>query len=291
MLSFRPTRTTSRLSIRHSSSKLGIKQLVQQDLRHAEKLGVIQPAAPDATALRKLVHTTIELAKFYFRGAKLIYTRGKEVNAIKARIRSGGFPLTRAEGRLIHLQRKDVTKLVPFIIMAIVLEELIPVAAIYAPFMLPSTCILPGQRSRIDEKKTRKATASAADASHVLAQIRKNAVNGTISSSALSGTGSASIICSLLRLPTFGNDFFRIWRIQRHLRFIQNDDSLILQDKLQDELNDHDLAWALEERGFIVQNLSPQARKAQLEWWLNSIKDTPHNSAVSRRIFLLTEGR
>ncbi|KIK67006.1 hypothetical protein GYMLUDRAFT_844297, partial [Collybiopsis luxurians FD-317 M1] len=282
--------------IRYSSStkqpeRLGVKQLVQQDLRHAEKLGVLQPAAPDATGFRKLLHSTIQLTKFYFRGAKLIYTRGKEVRAIKSRIRSGGLALTRAEGRLIHLQRRDVTKLIPFIIMAIVLEELIPVAAIYAPFMLPSTCILPGQRSRIDEKKTQKAMAAAADPEHVLAAIRKNAVNGTLSSSALSGTGSAAVVCSLLRLPTFGNDLLRIWRIKRHLSFIRDDDALLLQDKLEDRLKEHDLIQALEERGFIVQNLPLEVQKARLKWWLNSIKDTSDDSAISRRLFLLTDRR
>jgi hypothetical protein len=79
--------------------------------------------------------------------------------------------------------------------MAIIMEELIPVAAIYAPFMLPSTCILPGQRKRIEEKKTKQAVASAHQAQSLLANIRKNAVNGILASSTLRGTGSAAVLC------------------------------------------------------------------------------------------------
>ncbi|KAJ3793542.1 hypothetical protein GGU11DRAFT_395577 [Lentinula aff. detonsa] len=272
-----------------TTSTLGIKELVQRDIRHAEQLGVLEPAPADANGFRKLVHSAIQLGKFYFRGAKLIYTRGKDISAIKARIRAGGLPMTRAENRLISLQRRDVTKLIPFILMAIVVEELIPIAAIYAPFMLPSTCILPGQQSRIEEKKTQKAIASALQAQTIFATIKKNAVDGTLHFSSLKGTGSLTILCGLLRLPTFGNDLLRTWRVRRHLHFVQNDDRLLILEKLEDNLSDHDVTQALEERGFITQNLHVESQRARLKWWLNSVQDTPDNSALTRRLFLLTQ--
>ena len=37
-------------------------------------------------------------------------------------------------------------------IVVVIMEELIPFIALYAPRMLPSTCILPGQRDRINAK-------------------------------------------------------------------------------------------------------------------------------------------
>ncbi|KAJ4468237.1 hypothetical protein J3R30DRAFT_1686968 [Lentinula aciculospora] len=272
-----------------ASSAIGVKELVQRDIRHAERLGVLEPAPADVNGFQKLIHSAIQLGKFYFRGAKLIYTRGREVSAIKARARAGGLPITREESRLIILQRRDVTKLIPFVVMAIVLEELIPVAAIYAPFMLPSTCILPGQRARIEEKKTQKAITSAFEAQGILANVTQNAVDGTLPYSALRGTGSATVVCGLLRLPTFGNDLLRTWRIRRHLHFIQNDDRLLIQNKLEDDLSDHDVAQALEERGFIVQDLPIESQRARLKWWLNSVQDTPDSAAITRRLFLLTE--
>ncbi|KAJ3881804.1 hypothetical protein F5051DRAFT_449649 [Lentinula edodes] len=272
-----------------TTSALGVKELVQRDIRHAERLGVLEPAPADSTGFRKVLHSAIQLGKFYFRGAKLIYTRGKEVNAIKARVRAGGLPMTRQESRLINLQRRDVTKLIPFVVMAIVVEELIPVAAIYAPFMLPSTCILPGQLARIEEKKNLKAIASASEGQGILATIRKNAVDGTLPFSALKGTGSAVVVCGLLRLPTFGNDLLRTWRIRRHLDFLQTDDRMLIQEKAEDSLSDHDVAQALEERGFIIQKLSVKSQRARLKWWLDSIQDTPDDSGTTRRLFLLTE--
>ncbi|GAW01807.1 LETM1 and EF-hand domain-containing protein anon- mitochondrial [Lentinula edodes] len=195
----------------------------------------------------------------------------------------------RQESRLINLQRRDVTKLIPFLVMAIVVEELIPVAAIYAPFMLPSTCILPGQLARIEEKKNLKAVASASEAQGILAKIRKNAVDGTLPISALKGTGSAVVVCGLLRLPTFGNDLLRTWRIRRHLDFLQTDDRMLIQEKAEDSLSDHDVAQALEERGFIIQKLSVKSQRARLKWWLDSIQDTHDDSGTTRRLFLLTE--
>jgi len=47
------------------------------------------------------------------------------------------------------LELEFVSRLVPFVVIVIIAEELIPFVALYAPRMLPSTCVLPGQRDRI----------------------------------------------------------------------------------------------------------------------------------------------
>ena len=60
----------------------------------------------------------------------------------------------------------------PFIFIALLLEEVIPLIAIYAPFMLPSTCVLPSQRERIEAKRSEKATAFANDYRHIYAQLK-----------------------------------------------------------------------------------------------------------------------
>ncbi len=48
------------------------------------------------------------------------------------------------------------TRLVPFLAIVLVLEEVIPLIVLYAPGMLPSTCILTSQRERIDAKRREK---------------------------------------------------------------------------------------------------------------------------------------
>lgn len=54
---------------------------------------------------------------------------------------------------LLHL-RTD--RLVPFILILIILEEALPLVVIYAPFMLPSTTVLPSQAERIYAKREEK---------------------------------------------------------------------------------------------------------------------------------------
>jgi LETM1 and EF-hand domain-containing protein 1 len=52
-----------------------------------------------------------------------------------------------------HLPR---LRLVPFVAIVLILEEVIPLIVLYAPGMLPSTCILASQRARIDAKRREK---------------------------------------------------------------------------------------------------------------------------------------
>ncbi|KAK7035258.1 hypothetical protein VNI00_012025 [Paramarasmius palmivorus] len=278
-------------SPRPSKERLGMKETIQRDIKNAEELGILAPAPPNANTFRKIIHSTWELTKFYFRGAKLIYLRQKEIGAIKRRIRSGGLELTRAEGRLIELQRKDINKVIPFITIAVLLEELVPVIALYAPFMLPSTCILPAQRDRIEEKKALKALTSSNNSRALILSMKAKAHDGKLPLTALSGTGLATVVCSLLRLPTFGVDPLRLWRIRRHLRFITNDDNLLLKDNLLDTMDKHDLEQALSERGFITQGLSIKDSQARLRWWLDSVKGHSIDEGVSRRLLLLLERR
>ena len=47
-------------------------------------------------------------------------------------------------------------RLVPFVLTIVILEEIIPLIVIYAPGLLPSTCILPSQRERILTKRHEK---------------------------------------------------------------------------------------------------------------------------------------
>ena len=54
--------------------------------------------------------------------------------------------------RLFH----GVTRLIPFILIVIIAEEVIPLVVIYAPFLLPSTCLLPSQKERIENKRREK---------------------------------------------------------------------------------------------------------------------------------------
>ena len=44
-------------------------------------------------------------------------------------------------------------RLVPFVFTIVVIEEIIPLIVMYVPGMLPSTCVLPSQKARIEAKR------------------------------------------------------------------------------------------------------------------------------------------
>lgn len=75
---------------------------------------------------------------------------------------------------LLHLHYSfSIHRVIPFVIIALILEEAIPLIAIYAPFMLPSTCILPSQQQRIEEQRAEKAKAFATQYKYLYSQLKK----------------------------------------------------------------------------------------------------------------------
>lgn len=75
---------------------------------------------------------------------------------------------------LLHLHHSfSIHRVIPFIIIALILEEAIPLIAIYAPFMLPSTCILPSQQQRIDEQRAEKAKDFATQYKDLYGQLKE----------------------------------------------------------------------------------------------------------------------
>ncbi|KAG6829554.1 hypothetical protein H0H92_004223 [Tricholoma furcatifolium] len=226
------------------------KEATTKDIQDAEAHGVLKPPPEGAGWAKRTLHKAIEIAKFYYRGVKLIFIRRKDINLIHARIKAGGSPLTRAEFRLIRTQRSDINKVVPFLFIALLLEEIIPLIAIYAPFMLPSTCILPSQRERIDAKSADKATAFSLEYRSVYDALKQaQSPPGQIPLTALSAPPAATAVCGLLRLSTTGIDFLRIRRIRSHLQFLAQDDKLLVQDTLLDKLSPKELEQTLGERG------------------------------------------
>lgn len=88
-------------------------------------------------------------------------------------------------------------RVAPFIVLALLLEELIPVLALYAPFMLPSTCLLPAQYRRIEGKKTEKAAAAASAHRALFSHLKsKETPAGYLPLQFLrSETGAAAAVC------------------------------------------------------------------------------------------------
>lgn len=83
----------------------------------------------------------------------------------------------------------------PFVLTALILEEIIPLIVLYAPSMLPSTCILPSQRERIQDKAIDKALQLKATYGLVLGSLTRAADSGVIPLNSLSGEDVPKAIC------------------------------------------------------------------------------------------------
>ena len=70
-----------------------------------------------------------------------------------------------------------VTRLIPFILIVIIAEEVIPLVVIYAPFLLPSTCLLPSQKERIENKRREKQKTYAHSMVSVFQSVHNRAVS------------------------------------------------------------------------------------------------------------------
>jgi LETM1 and EF-hand domain-containing protein 1, mitochondrial len=166
-------------------------------------------------------------------------------------VREGGTPLKRAEARFIRLYKQDALKLVPFVMIALVLEEIIPLLVLYAPFMLPSTCVLPSQAERI-QRKHREGQLTFSVLRDHFDQIRAHGTEtGTVALFKVDGV-SLQALSGILGLSTFGPPPIRRWRIAKALRYLAADDAQLRAENMGGLLTDEELAQALHERGMYV---------------------------------------
>lgn len=161
-------------------------------------------------------------------------------------------------------------RVVPFVLIALILEEILPLIVLYAPFMLPSTCILPSQSARIAEKGVEKATKFSTQYQPLFQDLaKKNGRSDILRESAASTAfcGCVNIHISLylffafdeyhvfsrvLGLRTWGLQFQRRRRIEKHLQFIAEDDRLLGEHDSLSTLTPEELDHALRERGMYV---------------------------------------
>lgn len=183
--------------------------------------------------------------------------------------------------------REDARKLVPFLIIVVLLEEVIPLIAIYAPFMLPSTCILPSQRERI-ENAMRTKQASYLTNNRQLFKHLSTAESGRVSFEVLTSNAVLTeVLCGALRLPTWGPHVIKSWRVRRRLLYISQDDELLAKEDMGAKLSPLEITEALFERGIIAPHLSETKQTALLRQWLTSVIAPLNVDPVAKRIYAI----
>jgi len=263
-------------------------ELAKQDIADATAQGVLRPAPQDAGTIKRFTHQAIELFKFYFRGLKAINTHRKQAAAIRSRVATGGPAPSRAELRFIRTYQQDALKLIPFVIVVIIMEELIPFIALYAPRMLPSTCILPGQRDRINAKACNNQLLALTANRQIFESLMKESEScGFIATQSL---GQPGALCRLIGIPGWGPLQLARWHLQRHLQYISLDDKVLNQEGYGRDLTFPELKEALQERGMPIysEKISADELRARLKWWIDMSEMMPEGAdAVSRRVFVL----
>ncbi|PIL34099.1 transporter [Ganoderma sinense ZZ0214-1] len=268
-----------------------VLQTAKEDYYDASKHGILKPPPEDASWAGRLFHQAKELfrsdehllQKFYWNGIKLINVNRKHVRVIQARANGGGKPLTRWETRFIANYKRDALKLIPFVLIIIIAEEAIPLVVIYAPFLLPSTCLLPSQRERIENKRREKQTNFAVSMKSVFRDVyQRTTEQPELSVDKLLDRTAVVSYSGMFSLSTFGIPPVRMRRIKKHLAGVAADDALLIRENFGGRLTAHELREALEERGIMTGKLSPQAMRARLRWWLAEVNQTDGDAAQKR---------
>jgi len=238
-------------------------EIAKEDLQSATAHGILVPPPANASWAGKLLHQGKELFKFYWNGLKLIYSNRKMVKEIEQRVQAGGAPMTRWETVFVKTNKQDLVKLIPFVLILLILEEALPLFVLYAPFLLPSTCLLVSQRNRIITKRATKQSTLISSSLETLARV------------ANSQESNSKLICSLLYLSTFGPASMQRRRLTSHFQEIRSDDELLLQEAsgkplgIASNLSHDELVQALSDRGFMTTDVTPEYARRSFGWYFS----------------------
>jgi len=223
--------------------------------------GILVPPPVGASWIRKLVHQGKELFKFYWNGLKLINVNRKRSKEIEKRVGVKGIAMTRWETIFVKTNKEDLVKLIPFLLILLILEEALPLFVLYAPFLLPSTCLLVSQRNRIITQrsaKQRTLVSSSGELLHRIAEAQES---------------NLKIVCGILSLSTLGPTTLLKRRLTSHLRYVEQDDTILLQEasnepsRIPSNLSNDELLQVLADRGFVTTTVDPSYARQCLDWY------------------------
>ncbi|KAH8119483.1 hypothetical protein DFH11DRAFT_1565287 [Phellopilus nigrolimitatus] len=253
----------------------GLIETAKKDMSDAAAHGILVPPPPNAGMLGRLYHQAKELFKFYLAGLKLIGSNRSEALRIKRREVLGGAPLTWKEHRFILRSNSDVNKLAPFLLTLLIIEEIIPLVVMYAPGLLPSTCVLPSQKARIDAKRHERQREAYSSAKSI--GLFRNASAGNVQFKSFAEV-EIKLLCSTVGISSFGVLGMQRHRLRKYLRAIAEEDTFLLAEGKGAKLNQEEVEEVLWERGFLANSYTPAQQRDRLRWWLTNVKSDSSNT-------------
>ena len=252
-----------------------------------------------AERAKELWATAKYLFKFYFNGVKQIWANRTLVKQVQTRVASGGAALTRQESQLIRTHEADMRKLPLFLFILLILEEALPLVVIWAPSLLPSTCILPNQliKIRMGEEVKRaeavQALKQAESLKEVLPVIHESGGRGAKPTQPHSGEEAAKLLdrfsseeltqlAKIFSLSTWGGSAMIRRRLDSHIAYIRSDDQLMCVDSLNSIPQHVDaLAKACGERGLRCTGIEHREMFESLRAWLRYTTRNPDTRTLS----------
>ncbi|KAF9098023.1 hypothetical protein BGX29_007831 [Mortierella sp. GBA35] len=236
-------------------------------------------------------------------GVKLLWVNKRVVKELRKAQKENGHELTRREFQLTIKTDIDIKRMIPFGLVFLLATEYIPLIIIFAPQMIPSTCVTPtqleGRRKKIHEKRSAMTEKLIRLNRREITKETLANYNSFITVSKKYGEGfdynmidreHLASFCRFMGLNGFGPKFMLKKRLDKHMTYLKQDDELIQKVGI-DSLTFAELQLANEERGMRSLEVSKDHLEKSLAYWLklSLSKDTtvPPALMVFSRMFLL----
>ncbi|TIB34006.1 hypothetical protein E3P85_01114 [Wallemia ichthyophaga] len=246
----------------------------KESTSQAQKLDsvVLPPPRADASLAGRWWHKGKTLVIFYWRGIKQIWLNRQVVRQIEARQQS--HPLTHREFQLVSTHKKDIKKLVPFAILFVLLEEIIPLIAYLAPQVLPSTDVLPSQKVSIRRAVERRQKSALETYRNAYNEATRRQLESGLSGGVHMSPHQVTLFLKLLDLSTKGTSSMRQKRLERYLAHISQDDECILGQEVENIkatafLSEGEVSDACSARGFLTLDVKDEDLTKLLNQWLH----------------------
>ena len=184
------------------------------------------------------------LFRFYYQGVKQIWKDRGIVAELRKNVAireaEGGEGISWMENAVVKRHEADLRKLPLFLAILLLLEEILPLVVIYTPSLLPSTCVLPSQSTKMRAEEERKRGLAIqglakddgvrAVVDQLVSQANKNADDNkaaVMPSLATFGPDVVAQVARLFALSAWGPASMVRSRIERHLAKVQSDDGLL----------------------------------------------------------------
>ncbi|CDZ98357.1 LETM1-like [Phaffia rhodozyma] len=243
----------------------------------------IETPDPSKGTITKAVLYAWYYCRFLFYGVTLSWQERKLVNEVRRRVNHGGLPYDWRESLMEVRVRSDWRKMIPFVVIAAVIEEIVPLLILLAPTLIPSTVLLPTQSFSVRQKQETRRHDARSVLYARLQEVKadksdKNALD-------LGWNGNNWVnwededMKKLLRAYDLGtrspSRSYLESRVYNHVSFLESDDKLLIGRPPTAGLTLSEFQKALGDRGLLCLDLPASSLPGVLDRYLEARRSNP----------------